>query len=72
MEEWWKIWRGIDLFFQNWHKEFANFDLRTQKSQKFTLSWAFWPIYIIFELKKYRGVIFHDTKVWCKVWTKND
>ena len=21
-EEWWKIWRGIDLPFQNWHKEF--------------------------------------------------
>ena len=21
-EEWWKIWREIDLSFQNWHKEF--------------------------------------------------
>ena len=24
-EEWWKIWRGIDLSFQNWHKEFDKF-----------------------------------------------
>ena len=26
-EEWWNIWRGIDLFFQNWHKEFDKFCL---------------------------------------------
>ena len=24
-EEWCKIWRGIDLLFQNWHKEFDKF-----------------------------------------------
>ena len=24
-EEWWNIWRGIDLSFQNWYKEFDNF-----------------------------------------------
>ena len=24
-EEWWKIWRGMDLSFQNWHKEFDEF-----------------------------------------------
>ena len=32
--EWWKIWKGIDLSFQNGHKEF---DSRTRKSQKLTL-----------------------------------
>ena len=26
----------------------------------------------MFELKKYRGVILHDTTVWCKVWRKTD
>ena len=24
-EEWCKIWRGIDLSFQNWHEEFDKF-----------------------------------------------
>ena len=28
--------------------------------------------YIMFEPKKYRGVIFHDTKEWCKVWRKTE
>ena len=32
-EEWYKIWGGIDLSFQNWYEEF---DPRTWKSQKFT------------------------------------
>ena len=27
---------------------------------------CFWPKYIMFKLKKYKGVIFHDTKEWCK------
>ena len=26
----------------------------------------------MFELKKYRGATFHDTKVWCKIWRKAD
>ena len=34
----------------------------TQKSKNFTLMRYFCPKYFRFELKKYRGVIFHDTK----------
>ena len=26
----------------------------------------------MFDLKKYRGVIFHDTEEWCKIWRKTD
>ena len=26
----------------------------------------------MFDLKKYRGVIFHDTEGWCKIWRKTD
>ena len=26
----------------------------------------------MFDLKKYRGVIFHDTEGWCKTWRKTD
>ena len=31
-----------------------------------------WPKYITFELKKYRGAIFHDTRVWRKIWRQAD
>ena len=26
----------------------------------------------MFELKKYKGAMFHDTRVWCKIWRKAD
>ena len=71
-EEWWKIWRGtlhFDLSFKNWHKEFDKFWLGNSKvSRTYTLMGWFWPKYIIFELKRYRGAIFHGTRVWCKIW----
>ena len=54
-------------------RNLTNFDLSTRKSQKiFTLMGSFWAKYILFELKKYRGVIFHDTEEWCKIWRKTD
>ena len=94
-------------------RNLRNFDLRTWKSQKFTLNellltkvyemmqklkrnwrvsskltwgiwgiltWAlellenlrFWPKYIMFELKKYSGVMFNGTEYWCKIWRKTD
>ena len=55
-------------------RNFTNFDLRVWKVSKiYTLMGCFWPKYIMFELKKmYRGVIFHDTRVWCKIWRKTD
>ena len=28
--------------------------------------------YVTFDLKKYRGVIFHDTEEWWKIWRKTD
>ena len=68
-EEWCKIWRGIDLPFQNWHGEFDKFWLEhLEVSKMFTLMCSFWAEYILFELKKYRGVIFHDTEEWYKIW----
>ena len=54
----WGIWRSV---------------FRALESLKIcTLMCSFWPTYIIFELKKYRGFIFHDTEEWCKIWRKND
>ena len=72
-KEWCKNWRGIDLSVQNWHEEFDEFWPEHSKISKIcTLMGCFWPKYIMFELKKYRGAIFHDTRVWCKIWRKTD
>ena len=38
----------------------------TQKYQKCV------PVVQITGLKKYRGVIFHDTEEWCKIWKTTD
>ena len=65
-----KISRGIDLF-QNWPKEFEKFwPERSKVSKIFTLMGSFWAKYILFELKKYRGVIFHETEEVYKIWRR--
>ena len=33
---------------------------------------SFWAKYILFELKKYRGVIFNETEEGYKIWTGID
>ena len=72
-EEWCKIWRGIDLSVQNWHEEYDEFWPEHSKISKIcTLMDCFWPKYIMFELKKYREVMFDGTEYWCKTWRKND
>ena len=68
-EERYKIWRGIDLSFQNWHREFDKFWPEHLKVSKiFTLIGFFWARYILFELKRYRGVIIHETEEGYKIW----
>ena len=55
-EEWYKIWRGIDLSVQNWHEEFDEFWPEHSKISKIcTLMGFFWTKYIMFELKKSIG-----------------
>ena len=72
-EEWCKIWRRIDLSFQNWHEEFDECWAEHSKvSKNCTFMGSFSPKYIMFELKKYRGVVFHDTKEWYEIWRKTD
>ena len=67
-EEEYKILRGIDLF-ENWLTEFDNFWPEHAKvSNIFTLMGFFWAKYILFKLKKYRGVIFHETEDGYKIW----
>ena len=52
-----------DLSFQNWHDEIDKFWPEYSKVSKiYILMGSFCPKYIMFELIKYRGVIFHDTE----------
>ena len=72
-EEWYKIWRGIDFLFQNWHEEFDKFWPEHSKfSQNFTLKGSFWARYTLYEKKRYRRFTFHDNEEWCKIWTEID
>ena len=72
-EEWFKIWKGIHLSVQNWQEEFNKFWPEHLKiSNICTLMGFFWPKYIMFELRKYKGVMFDGTQDWYKVWRKTD
>ena len=54
-------------------RNLTNFDLNTQKSQKtFILMGSFCAKYILLELKKYKGVIFHGTEEGYKIWREID
>ena len=60
------------LVFQNW-KEFGGFWFEHSNISKvYTLIGPFLEKYVIFDLKKYRWVIFHDTRERYKIWRKND
>ena len=70
-EEGYNIWRGINVPFQNWHKKFDKFWPEHSKISKiFILMDSFWAkyIYILFELKRYRGIIFNETEEGFKIW----
>ena len=72
-EERYKIWRGIDLSFQNWCKQSDKFWPEHSKVSKiFTLIGSFWAKYILLELKKYRGIIFHETAEGYNIWREID
>ena len=61
------------LVVSNWHEKFYKFWPKHSNVSKIcTLMGSFWPKYIMFELKKYRGVMFDGTEDWCKIWRKTD
>ena len=53
-------------------KNLVSFNSTTQEHEHFTLMGSFCPKYMRFELKIYRGVIYHDTEQWCKIWINPD
>ena len=72
-------WRMIQKLKRNWLVVLKltwtsqNLTRALEKSKNlFFLIGSLWPKYILFELQKYRGVIFHDTEELCKFWRKAD
>ena len=52
-------------------RNMTNFDPSTRKSKKkIILMDSFWAKYILFELKIYRGTIFHETEEGFKFWRR--
>ena len=49
-----------------------NFDPSTQVWKIYTLICSFREKNVMFDLKQYRGDIFHGTREWCKIWRKTD
>ena len=67
--EGYKIWRGINLSFKKWHKEFVKvWHEHSKVSKIFTLMGSLWAKYIFFELKKHRGGILCETEEGYKIW----
>ena len=71
-EEWCKIWGKTDLLFQKWQKFGEFWPEHSKVSHICTLIGSYCAKYLMFHLKKYRGVIFHDTEEWYKIWRKTD
>ena len=49
-------------------RNLTKYDLSTQVSKILILMGSFWAKYILFELKKNRGIIFHETEEGYKIW----
>ena len=58
---------------QNWHEEFGEFWYEHSKISKISsFMGCFWPKCTMFELKKYRAVMYDRTEDWCKNWSKTN
>ena len=77
-------WEITLLYFFSWnctwlgqkeHNKVQNFRLSNAHMkfhQIYTLIGSICWKYIKFQLKRYRGIMSHDTKQWCKIWRKTD
>ena len=72
IEKWCKIWRKTDLLLQIWQEFGEIWPKHSKISKMCTLIGSFYAKYMTLDLKKYRGVIFHDNEEWCKIWRKTD
>ena len=57
---------------QKWHDEFGKFWPKYSTVSKICTLIGFYCANCLFDIKKCKGVIFHDTEEWCKSWRKTD
>ena len=75
-EQWYKIWRGIDLSFQNWHEEFEKIDLALESLKNFHFNGLLLnKAYIVWAKKVQRSYLPRNLRVlqnltenWLVVW----
>ena len=70
-EDWCKIWRKTDLLFKKWQEFGETWPEHSKVYKTCTFICSYCAKYLMFDLKKYRGVIFHDTEGWCKIDMRN-
>ena len=68
---WCKIWRKTDLF-SKMTRIWWILTRALKVSKICTFIGSYCAKYLMFDLKKYTGVIFDDTEEWCKIWRKTD
>ena len=61
-----------EKLFQKWQEFGETWPEPLQVSKTCIFIWFYCAKYLMFDLKKYRGVIFHNTEGWCKIWRKTD
>ena len=59
----------MELSKKNYDKQFITVTTHKNVQNYYNEKWA---KYLMFDLKKYREVIFHYTEGWCKIWRKTD
>ena len=67
-----KIQRKTDLLFQKWQEFGETWPRHSKVFKTCTSICSYYAKYLMFDLKKYRGVIFHETEEWCKSWRKTN
>ena len=70
IEEWCKVSRKTNSWFQKWHEELVEFSHNHSNVWKFHFNGLF--SYEVWTKKKCGGVIFHDTEQWRKIWINPD
>ena len=71
-EEWCKIWRKTDSWFQKRHEEYDEFSPNHSKVQKFYFNGLFLSKVLEVSATETQRVIFHDTEQWCKICINPD
>ena len=62
----------VKMICQNWRKLGEIWPEHSKVSKICTFICSYCTKYLMFDLKNYREVIFHDTDEWYKIWRKTD